>query len=272
MNTVSFPRLGLEFHIRPEAFYIGSKPIYLYAIFIMAGFLLGVLFAALSARKRGVSADNVLDVAIYGLAAGIIGARIYYVIFAWDEFRGDILSVFKIWEGGLAIYGGLAGAVIAALIYCRIKKISFLAIADICAPSLLIGQAIGRFGNFVNCEVYGRETASLFGMSINGAAPVHPLFLYEAAWNVLGLILILIFRDKKRADGQVFFAYTAWYSAGRLVLEGMRDTSYILYLIPGKLGISQAVSALLLVFSVGAMVFLAKRGKKPDASQKGQEL
>ncbi len=258
MNKIAFPSIGITLNIDPIAFSIGSKGIYWYALIILSGFLLGLLFVCSTCEKRGVSKDNVWDVALIGLVAGIIGARIYYVLFALDEFD-TFADMFKIWNGGLAIYGGIIGAFISTVIYCRVKKISLLKMIDVCAPGLLIGQIIGRFGNFTNAEVYGRATTGLFGMSINGAPPVHPLFLYEAAWNALGLIVLLIFRKKKRADGQVFCLYLLWYSLGRLVLEGMRDTSYILYAIPGIIGISQLASAALILISAALLIYLPKR-------------
>ncbi len=261
-NTIAFPGLGLEFQINRIAFHIGSKPIYWYALIILTGFLTALGFVYLTCGKRGVNRENVYDVAFFGLIAGIICARIYYVMFDPDCLDGNILNVVKIWEGGLAIYGGLIGAVITAVLYCRIKKLSFFATADVLSPGLLIGQAIGRWGNFVNAEVYGRETQSILRMTINNGPGVHPLFLYESLWNVLGLILILLFRDKKKADGQVFLAYIFWYSLGRLYLEGMRQSEYILYLIDGKLGISQAVAALCIILSVIGFAVLTKKDKK----------
>ena len=259
INNIAFPNLGIEFNVNRIAFHIFQKPIYWYAIIIMTGFLLALLFVSKTCKKRGVSPDTVFDIAFWGLIFGIIGARLYYVIFDPDCLEGNILNIVKLWEGGLAIYGGIIVAVITAVIYCRIKKLPVLKTFDVCAPGLLIGQAVGRWGNFVNAEVYGRETEVLFGMSINGAQCVHPLFLYESVWNVVGLILILLFRDKKKNDGQVFFFYTLWYAIGRLFLEGMRQPEYILYLIDGKLGISQAVSALIIVISAVAFIVLHKR-------------
>ena len=261
MNKIDFPNIGITFNIDPIAFSIGSKGIYWYALIILSGFLLGLLFVCMTCEKRGVSRDNVWDVALIGLITGIIGARIYYVLFALDEFN-SLADMFKIWNGGLAIYGGIIGAFISTVIYCRVKKISVLKMVDVCAPGLLIGQIIGRFGNFVNAEVYGGETSGLFGMSINGAPPVHPLFLYESAWNALGLIVLLLFRKKKRADGQVFCLYILWYSAGRFVLEGMRNPSYILYAVPGVIGISQVAAAVLVIASAAGLIYLGKKRAK----------
>ncbi len=261
MNIISFPKLHINLKINPVAFNILNKPVYWYALIILTGFLLGLLFVYKTCKKRGVEQDNIWDIALFGLVFGIIGARIYYVLFALDEFN-SIGEVFEIWNGGLAIYGGIIGAAISAFIYCRIKKLSAPKVFDVCAPGLLIGQAVGRFGNFVNAEVYGGETAGLFGMSINSAAPVHPLFLYESLWNILGLIILLLFRDKKKKDGQVFCFYIFWYSLGRLFLEGMRNPTYILYVIPNVLGISQLVAALLIIASASAFVYLQVKKNK----------
>ncbi len=261
MNIISFPKLHLTFKINPIAFHIGNKAVYWYALIILTGFLLALLFVLKTCKKRGVNYESVWDIALYGLIFGIIGARIYYVLFALDEFS-SFGEVFEIWNGGLAIYGGIIGAVISSFVYCRVKKLNTANVFDVCAPGLFIGQAVGRFGNFVNAEVFGRETSSIFGMSINGASPVHPLFLYESAWNILGLVILLIFRDKKKRDGQVFCFYIFWYSLGRLFLEGMRNTDYILYVIPNVLGISQFVAALLIIASASVFVYLQLKKEK----------
>lgn len=263
MNIISFPKLNLTMEIDPVAFSIGSKPIYWYALIIMTGFLLALLFTLRTCEDRGVKKDAVWDIALAGLVFGIIGARIYYVLFALDEFD-SVWDIFKIWNGGIAIYGGIIGAAVSAFIYCRAKKLNTPNVFDVCAPGLLIGQAIGRFGNFVNAEVFGGETESILGMSINGAAPVHPLFLYESLWNLLGLILILIFRGRKKADGHVFCFYIFWYSLGRLFLEGMRNPKYILYVIPNTLGISQLVAFLMILASVSVFVYLAVKQSKKE--------
>lgn len=260
MNVISFPKLNLTFNINPVAFSIGAKDIYWYALIILTGFFAGCLFVYNTAEKRGLKKDCVWDISLYGLISGIIFARIYYVIFALDEFD-SVWDMFKIWNGGLAIYGGIIGALISTAIYCKYKKISFKNALDVCCPGLFIGQAIGRLGNFVNAEVYGLKTDLPWGMSINGAAPVHPLFLYESLWNILGLILLVLFRDKKTADGQVFAFYIFWYSFGRLFLEGMRNTNYILYLIPNVLGISQAVALLGIITGISIFAIVTKQNK-----------
>lgn len=262
MNNISFPKLGINFDISPIAFSIGEKSIYWYAIIILAGFALGILLVSADSEKRGLSKDNVLDIALYGIVAGIIGARIYYVIFSFDEFRSDLAGIFKIWEGGLAIYGGIAGAVISTFLYCKAKKIKVLKAFDVCCVGLLLGQSVGRWGNFVNCEVYGRATDFFLGMSINGNPPVHPLFLYESVLSLIGVILLCIFRNKKTADGQVFFGYVFWYSVCRIFLEGMRTKQYILYVIPNILGISQLVSGILILVSIFGFMYVTAKSYK----------
>lgn len=261
MNNIFFPHLGISLNISPVAFSIGGKDIYFYALIILFGFLMGILLASHKCEKRGLTKDNVLDIALWGIVSGIIGARIYYVLFSLDEFRGDWLGVFRIWEGGIAIYGGIIGAVISTFIYCRVKKLNVLNTFDVCCVGLLLGQAIGRWGNFTNCEVFGRTTEFWLGMSINSGSPVHPLFLYESLWNFAGVILLCIIKDKKKKNGQIFFGYILWYSVGRLILEGMRDTRYILYVIPGTLGISQLVAALLILISTAALIYISKSKK-----------
>lgn len=265
INKIRFPGLNLEFTINRVAFSVFGKEIFWYALIILTGFFLGVVFVLRDAKKQGIDPDNIFDIAFWGLIVSVICARIYYVIFDPGCLDGNLLNIFKIWEGGLAIYGALIGAVATAFVYCRIKKLPILKIFDVCAPGLFIGQIIGRWGNFVNAEVYGRETSLPWRMSINGKAGVHPLFLYESLWNLLGFILILIFRKRKKTDGQIFFFYSLWYGVGRLFLEGMRQTQYILYLIPNKLGISQVVAFAVIIISTAALIFLhKKRGNNKD--------
>ncbi len=259
-NVIGFPGLGLEFNVSRVAFTVLGKDIYWYALCILTGFLTAVFFCMKSAKKRGVDPDHIFDIALWGLIFGLIGARIYYCIFDWESV-GSFAGIFRVWEGGLAIYGGIIGAVITALVYCRIKRIDVLKTFDVACPGLLIGQIIGRWGNFFNAEVYGRETDSLLRMTINGGEAVQPLFLYEGMWNLLGLVLIILFRDKKTAHGQVFFFYILWYGTGRLLLEGMRQAEYILYAMPG-IGISQIVSAAAIIAGAAGIVYVGINRKK----------
>ncbi len=255
-NLIAFPKLGLEFLVNRVAFSLFGKEIYWYALIILSGFLLGMFFCMNSAKKRGVNPDNIFDIAIYGLFFGVICARIYYCIFDRSSIK-TFWDVFKIWEGGIAIYGAIIGAVATAYTYCKIKKLNVLEIFDLCTPGLLIGQAVGRWGNFVNCEVFGGETNLPWGMSINGGTPIHPLFLYESLWNILGLIVILIIRDKTKKHGTVFFFYLIWYGIGRFVLEGMRNTEYILFW--GNIPASQIVAIVGVILGISGLVFLRKK-------------
>ena len=261
MNNISFPGLGISLDISPVAFSIGAKPIYWYAIIILAGFLAGLLFVAKDSKKYGLPSENVWDIAIIGLLSGIVCARIYYVLFALDEFE-SFWDIFKIWNGGLAIYGGLIGGIASAAVYCKIKKLDFLNACDVCCCGIFIGQAIGRWGNFVNTEVYGGPTSLPWGMSVNGAPPVHPLFLYESVWNLIGLVIYCILRPKKKANGQLICFYIGWYSLGRLFLEGMRNPEYILYAVPGAVGISQIVAAIGIIIAVAGFIVVSRAERK----------
>lgn len=263
VNTISFPGLGgLSFEVNRVAFTPLGREIYWYALILLSGFLLGLLFVYTTCQKRGVSKDSVFDISFWGLIFGLIGARLYYVIFDWDSLQGNLWNIFKIWNGGIAIYGSLIGAIGTAFVYCKVKKLNTLNVFDVFVPGLLIGQSVGRWGNFVNAEVFGGITTLPWRMSINGAAGVHPLFLYESLWNLIGFILIVLFRDKKKADGQVFFTYTLWYGIGRLFLEGMRQPQYILYLIPNVLGISQVVALLAILSSIAILIYLSVKQSK----------
>jgi len=260
-NTIAFPGLGLEFEVSKVAFTVFSFPIRWYALCILTGLLLALGFVLLTCKKRGVEQDHIYDICFWGLISGVVFARIFYCIFDWENV-GGFSGIFKIWEGGIAIYGAIIGAILSTAIYCKVKKLNWKNVFDVCCPGLFIGQIIGRWGNFFNVEVYGQETTSLLRMSINGAPGVHPLFLYEGLWNLVGLILLIAFRHRKKADGQVFCFYVFWYSLGRLFLEGMRQTEYILYLIPNVLGISQVVAAIGIVFGITGKIYLGVKAKK----------
>ena len=258
-HTIAFPGLGISMEINRVAFTVFGKDIFWYALILLSGFLLGLLFVYNTCEKRGVSKDAVFDIAFWGLIFGLICARIYYVLFDIESLEGNFWNIFKIWNGGIAIYGSLIGAIGTALVYSVRHKLKPLKVFDVFVPGLLIGQIVGRWGNFVNAEVYGGITTLPWRMTINGAAGVHPLFLYESLWNLVGLIIVLLIRDKKKADGQVFFFYSLWYGVGRFFLEGMRQPQYILWVIPNVLGISQLVALIAVAVSIGALVFLGKK-------------
>lgn len=258
MNTVSFPLLGLEFEINRVAFQIGPLKVYWYGIIIAVGFFLAVLYAYKNARRFGIVADKVVDVAIGGIIGGIIGARAYFVIFSWDSFKDDLLGIFRIWEGGIAVYGGLIGGVLAGAIVCKLSKIKFTAMLDVAVVGFLIGQGIGRWGNFMNIEAYGApmENPLPWGMTsakivrelgVETGTLVHPCFLYESLWCLLGVLVLHVYSKHRRFDGELALFYCVWYGAERFIVEGLRtDSLYI-----GSIRVSQLLA---LVLCVGAAI------------------
>lgn len=265
MHTIIFEGLGLVFNINPVALTLFGMKIYWYGIIISGAFLMGFLVLMYYAKKFNYNQDDILDLVLIGAPSAIIGARIYYVVFKFDDYRNNIIEVFKIWHGGLAIYGGILGTLFAVIIYCRIKKINIWPILDMAAPGFIIAQAIGRWGNFVNQEAYGRETNLPWAMIINENGiikSVHPTFLYESLWNLMVFsLLILFYRKYKRIDGEVFLIYIGLYSLGRLWIEGLRTDS--LYL--GFFRISQILAIVFIVFSV--LLFFARRRKMVFANK-----
>lgn len=242
-------------------FTVFGRPIYFYAIIIAFGFILAGLYIMRRRREFGLSQDNVLDLFIIAVPAGIVGARLYYVLFNPTDYfgAGKWLNIFKTWNGGLAIYGGVIATVLGLYIYCRIKKIPVGAFLDVGGLGLLIGQTIGRWGNFINREAFGSETTLPWKMGLTKAGEtlyVHPTFLYESVWNVIGFILIHRFSKRKRQyDGQIFLLYLAWYGFGRFLIEGLRTDS--LYLLSTDIRISQLVG----VLAFGISVFFLLRNK-----------
>ena len=257
MYPVTFPGLGLSFQLNRVAFTVFGKEIYWYGVIIALGFLLGTTYAIRRAKHFGVNPEHVMDVLLYAVPIGIICARAYYCIFYWDLFRDDPLSCLYIWEGGLAIYGGAIGGVLTVLVYCLIKKEKVGAFLDTMAPGLLIGQIVGRWGNFVNQEAYGRETESFLRMGLADAAGryayYHPTFLYESLWNLAGLILLHLWAKKRRWDGELFAMYVAWYGLGRAWIEGLRTDS--LYLFSTGIRVSQLLAIASCVIAVSLLVY-----------------
>lgn len=224
----------------PIAFSIGAISVHWYGIILGTAALVGLLLAVREGKRFGLSPDFFMDLLLLGVPSAIIGARIYYVMFTWDEYKSNPLDVFKIWHGGIAIYGALIGAFICGIVYFRVKGYSFWRIADICAPSLIAGQMIGRWGNFVNQEAFGgpvketflRNTLHLPDWIVNQMLVEsdglyhHPTFLYESLWNLVGLILLFVLRRRAflRA-GELLMSYFIWYSIGRFFIEGLRTDS-----------------------------------------------
>lgn len=254
-GTISFPGLGLSFNPSRIAFSIGSKPIYWYGIIIAAGFLLAVYYAMKRADQFGLTQDNIIDMLICAVPLAIIGARAYYCIFSWGLYKDDPIRVLYIWEGGLAIYGGVIGAVIGLFIYTKVKKVKASAMLDIGGLGLLIGQSIGRWGNFMNREAFGAETTSFLRMGLTDANGVtiyvHPTFLYESVWNALGLLILHFYSKRRKFDGQIFLMYLGWYGLGRMFIEGLRTDS--LYVGSSNLRVSQLLAG---ICFLGVVIFL----------------
>lgn len=234
-NSIAFNGIGIgPFELNKVAFSIGNFDIYWYAIIITFGMILALLFAMRFCKRCGIKSDDVIDIVLWCVPTAIIGARLYYVLFSIQDFitdgKLDFSKVFAFRDGGLAIYGGVIVGFIVAFFVCKYKKIDMMAMFDIGAMGFLIGQCIGRWGNFVNVEAFGSETTLPWGMSINGKSPVHPTFLYESLWNLIGFILIYTFaRTLKKHSGELFFMYVGWYGLGRAWIEGLRTDSLYLF-------------------------------------------
>ncbi len=257
INKVIF--LGKELRINPVAFTVFGKEIYWYGIIIALGFCLALIYAYRESKRVNFSPDHIANVVLIATPVAIIGARLYYVVFNWEQYRGNLREIIAIWNGGIAIYGGLIAASIAGYFYCKYNKISFLHLADICSGGLFIGQIIGRWGNFVNSEAYGRETTLPWKMGVwemGKLKYVHPTFLYESLWNLLGFVILLLLRNRKTHSGQLFYFYIFWYGLGRVWIEGLRTDS--LYLGPFR--ISQIVA--LLCITAGLFLLIKSRKEK----------
>ena len=256
-HEISFPGLGLSFNPSRVAFSIGEKGIYWYGIIIAVGFILAVLYAMKRSDKFGLTQDNVLDMLLCAVPLAIIGARAYYCIFSWEMYKDDPISVLYIWNGGLAIYGAVIGAVIGLVIITKVRKINTLAMMDVGGLGLLIGQSIGRWGNFMNREAFGGLTDSFLRMGltdVNGQTVyVHPTFLYESLWNALGFLLLHLYSKKRKYDGQLFTMYIGWYGLGRMFIEGLRTDS--LYVGNTNLRVSQLLAVICLLGAVILLIY-----------------
>ncbi len=247
MNTVGFPGLGFEFTLNEIAIPLpfGSGGIRWYALIIMTGILLGMFVALKETKRIGASTDHVYNMILWCIPSAIVGARLYYVLFSLEEYKDNWLSVFYIWEGGIAIYGAVLTALLVVFLYCRKNKLSVWEYLDLGSYGFLIGQCIGRWGNFVNAEAFGEETSLPWRMLVNGRC-VHPTFLYESLW-LLGVFLIIwLSRKKHHFAGRTVTMYMMGYGIGRFFIEGLRTDS--LYL--GNIRISQLVSIVLVVLGV----------------------
>ncbi len=257
MYHVQFPKMGLNFDINNQI-HVGNLSIYWYGIIIAVGLILAVLYGMANARRLGVSADKLLNCVIVGVITGIVGARAYYVLFQWEYYSAHIDKILAVNEGGLAIYGGIIGALIGGLIVARIDKMDIPALLDVAAVGFLIGQGIGRWGNFFNQEAYGVPTELPWGMMSEGTdnIAVHPCFLYESVWCLLGVLVLHLFSKSKarKYHGQMALLYMVWYGVERTVVEGLRTDS--LYIPNTSLRVSQMVSIFIALLGIGMLILL----------------
>lgn len=218
-STISFPLFGLEMN-PPRGFSVGPLYIHFYGVIIALGLVLAVVYACRRCTQFGIKEDDILDGVLWVTPFAIICARAYYCIFSWDMYRDNPISVLYIWNGGLAIYGGVIGAVIGVCVFCRVKKIRIPALLDLVSLGFLIGQCIGRWGNFFNREAFGASTLTALRMGLYNTLTgtveyYHPTFLYESVWNLAGFVLLHFLSKKRTFDGQVALGYAAWYGLGR---------------------------------------------------------
>ncbi len=259
MKTLSFPGLGIgEFQVNSTAFSLFGFEIKWYALIITFGIICAVAYTIYRAKAAKIKPDDILDYALFTVPFGILGARLYYVLTTLGEGRyKTIIDVFNIREGGLAIYGGIIAGALTVFIVSIVKKIPFRVLGDCISPGLILAQAIGRWGNFVNAEAYGSETDIFIRMGIKYGSTtmyVHPCFLYESLWNILGFILINIFYKKRKYDGQVMLAVFGWYGLGRMFIEGLRTDS----LWVGPFSLLQLIFTILLVASICVFAWYSK--------------
>ena len=251
-TQISFPGFGIDpFVVNPTAFSIFGIEIKWYALIIVTGILFAIWYVYWRSRKTGLLVDDLLDIALWVVFPGIICARLYYVIFKKLE-NPNMFTTFKeiidIRSGGLAIYGGIIGGAIMAILVLKFKKIRILPFLDFMAPGVMAAQAIGRWGNFMNAEAHGGETTMPWRMGLYKGGQwiyVHPTFLYESLWNLLGFILIMLFYKKRKYDGQILFFYLSWYGLGRMIIEGMRTDS--LYIGNSGIRVSQLIAGIAFV-------------------------
>ena len=263
---VSFPNLGWEFTINRVAFAIGSFQVYWYGLIIATGLILALVYAHFSAKRYNVDGSKLMNCVFAGIITGIIGARLYFCIFKWDYYGSHPLEIFWIHEGGLAIYGGIIGALLGGLGVAKIQKMKFMPILDITMVGFLIGQGLGRWGNFFNQEAYGTPTGLPWGMMSEGTLgeAVHPCFLYESLWCLLGVAVLHFYgKYRQRYAGQIFYLYLVWYGFERMIVEGLRTDS--LYLPFQLFGMDTRVSQVLsFAIFVTGIVFLIINRKKED--------
>lgn len=294
-NLVSFPGLGLEFELNRVAFTILGRPIYWYGVIIGCGFLLAVVLCCRWAPRFGINSDQIMDMLIFAVPMALVGLRTYYVVFYLDLYRRadgslDWGAIFRVTDGGLAIYGGIIACAITLLVFCRVRKISFMAFADLGVQGLLIGQCIGRWGNFMNVEAFGSVTQVPWRMCsesiaqwllareyvdqagcqaiLEGTLGVHPTFFYESVWNFAGIFLVYFLgKYARKYDGQLFFTYVLWYGLGRTWIEGMRTDSLYFFgleLFGMPIRTSQVLAAVSALAALGLLIWQGTKQHDPE--------
>ncbi len=271
ISKISFPGLGIgEFSVDSEAFSVFGISIAWYALIITFGMIAAVAYVILTSKKIGITTEDVIDFALWTIPIGIIGARLYYVLTKLEEFD-SFAEVINIRGGGLAIYGGIIAGALTVLTVCYFKKINFLAFADCVAPGVLLAQGIGRWGNFMNGEAFGYETDWFCRMGLNNALTshqlmyVHPTFLYESLWNILGFALVNLFAKHKKYDGQLFIMIFGWYGLGRMFIEGLRTDSLYSTVFGIEFRTSQVLAAIIFAICAAALIVFAtiRKPNKP---------
>lgn len=284
-KAIIFPHLGIYLSNVGQKITIGNFDIAYYGITIGIAILAGIAIACAEAKHTGQNSEDYLDLALWAVVFAIIGARIYYVVFSWDNYKDNLLSVLNLREGGLAIYGGVIAAVITVIVFAKVRKLSALQLMDTAVLGLIAGQVIGRYGNFFNREAFGEYTDGLFAMQLPLSAvrmsdvtekmmehiqvidgvkfiQVHPTFLYESTWNLCLLLLLLLYRSRKKFQGEVFFLYLFGYGVGRFWIEGLRTDQL---LIPGVgLPVSQVLAGVLVVSSAAVIVYMRRRARQEE--------
>ena len=268
-STISFPGLFGDWSIDPPAFFtLFGRPIYFYGVIIALGFLLGITYCAKRSARFGIREDDLYDLVLWLIPLSILGARLYFVLFKLDYYIANPGEILAIWNGGLAIYGGVIAGVIVMILVCRHKKIPWQAMLDLIVYGLLIGQILGRWGNFMNREAFGAQTDIFCRMQLTATDGsficVHPTFLYESLWNLAGFVGLVIWEKKggRRYDGQAALGYFFWYGLGRTWIEGLRTDS--LYIGQTNIRVSQLLSAVLCLLSLTLLIVNARRKHPPE--------
>lgn len=262
-SSISFPFLGLEVN-PPRVLALGPLNIHLYGLAIGLGLILAVMYVCRRSKEFGLKEDDILDGVLWITPFAIVCARIYYVAFSWKDYADNPLSVFAIWEGGIAIYGSVIGAVIGVIVLCKVKKLKIATVLDVTLLGFFIGQILGRWGNFFNREAFGAATDSFFRMGLYNTVTsqweyYHPTFLYESVWNLVGFILLHFLSKRRQYDGQIALGYAAWYGLGRCFIEGLRVDS----LYWGSFRVSQVLAGLTCVAASAILLWQAFKPHDP---------